>query len=276
VSGRFSSEWLALRESADAAARAPSIAQRLDSLIRGEPVTRCVDLGSGTGSNTRYLAAQLSGAQDWMLVDSDEAHLAQVRSRAADWRAKLPGVRNVETRQIDLALNLDALPLDRSVVVTASALLDLVSADWLTRLLVRCHSYRAIVLFALTYDGRMELFPIEPDDEWIRDLVNRHQRTDKGFGPALGPAAVALAQTCLGDLQYVVELAPSDWNLGPSDVKMQESLLMGWAQAATEMRPSDRGRCARWLSIRLEHLSRGAARIRVGHQDLVAWRPHVS
>jgi hypothetical protein len=127
----------------------------------------------------------------------------------------------------------------------------------------------------LSYDGRMELFPIEPDDEWIRDLVNRHQRTDKGFGPALGPAAVALAQTCLEDLQYVVEVAPSEWVLGPSDMRMQDSLLRGWAQAATQMRPSDEGRCARWLSTRLEYLSRGASRMRVGHQDLVGWRPSV-
>jgi hypothetical protein len=264
---------LALREPADSAARAPSIAQRLDSLIRGAPITRFVDLGSGTGSNTRYLAARTSGAQDWMLVDSDEAHLAQVHSRAAHWRAGLPSLRNVETRQIDLAPNVDALPLDKGVVVTASALLDLVSSEWLKRLLVRCHSYHATVLFALSYDGRMEFSPIEPDDEWIRDLMNRHQRSDKGFGPALGAAAVALAQTCLEDLQYVVELAPSDWVLGSSDVRIQESLLRGWAQAATEMRPSDQGRCARWLSARLGHLSRGASRMRVGHQDLIGWRP---
>ena len=33
------------------------------------------------------------------------------------------------------------------------------------------------------------------DDTFVVDLVNAHQRTDKGFGPALGPAATACAGT---------------------------------------------------------------------------------
>ena len=262
----FSSEWLALREPADTAARSPAVVARLAGLLSGQSVSRFVDLGCGTGSNTRYLGSRVPGAQEWMLVDSDEGHLAQARTRMG----------HIKTKKIDLASGLDALPLEEGVVVTVSALLDLVSADWLRRLLARCRESHSIVLFALSYDGRIELSPNEPDDEWIRDLVNRHQRTDKGFGTALGPDATDFARSCLESFSYRVEVAQSDWVLGAADTAIQEELLKGWAAAAGDMAAAEMGasaadQCSLWLRTRLHHLSRGVSRVRVGHQDLIAW-----
>ena len=57
--------------------------------------------------------------------------------------------------------------------------------------------------------------PDEPEDAEVRDLVNRHQRTDKGFGPALGPDALAAGrERVLVGLGYRVERERSDWALG--------------------------------------------------------------
>ncbi len=267
----FSSEWLALREPADTAARSTAVVERLASLLRAQPLSRFLDLGCGTGSNTRYLASRVPGAQEWTLVDSDEAHLAEARSRTVALRDREPARVRVRTLMLDLASGLDALPLEEGVVVTASALLDLVSANWLQRLLVRCRESNSIVLFALSYDGRIELSPHEPDDEWIRDRVNRHQRTDKGFGPALGPDAADFARSCLEELKYRVEVASSDWVLGAGETRLQGELMEGWAAAAAGMAPAERDRCERWLPRRLDHLRAGESRIRVGHQDLIAW-----
>ena len=105
---------------------------------------------------------------------------------------------------LNLASDLDELRLPVSGLVTASALLDLVSESWLRRIAVRCRDVGATVLFALTYDGRMRFEPAHAGDENIRTLVNHHQRTDKGFGPALGPAAIATAQTIFTELGYRV------------------------------------------------------------------------
>ena len=58
------------------------------------------------------------------------------------------------------------------------------------------------MLFALNYDGRIKCAPGDPDDAAIVALVNRHQRTDKGFGPALGPDAPGLAERCFATLGY--------------------------------------------------------------------------
>jgi hypothetical protein len=48
---------------------------------------------------------------------------------------------------------------------------------------------RLPVYAALTYQGRAALDPAEPFDLEMIAAVNRHQRRNKGFGPALGPEA---------------------------------------------------------------------------------------
>src|SRR5512145_1693945 len=115
-----------------------------------------------------------------------------IRCCSASWRAAPAGVQ-VRKLLLDLAQDLEALPLDGRDLVTAAALLDLVSASWLARLATRCAAVRADVLFALTYDGRIEWSPAIDGDARMCELVNLHQRTDKGFGPALGPAATTEA-----------------------------------------------------------------------------------
>src|SRR5690606_21132607 len=117
-------------------------------------------------------------------------------------------------------VGLDALELPPRGLVTASALLDLVSAAWLDALAARCADAETLVLFALTYDGRMQLEPREPDDAQVRELVNRHQRTDKGFGPALGPSAFAAALDAFAHHGYALRFEPSDWRLGPDDAAL--------------------------------------------------------
>ena len=68
---RVSREWLALREPADAAARAPEL---VEHLARHLPATgrRVIhDLGCGTGAMGRWLAPLLPGPQHWVVHDRD-------------------------------------------------------------------------------------------------------------------------------------------------------------------------------------------------------------
>jgi SAM-dependent methyltransferase len=254
----FTAEWLALREAADGRARDAALADSLRAHLA--PDAAVLDLGAGTGANARHLAPRLGGTHPWTLVDHDDALLAALPA------AMPPGLAWQAVRS-DLA-NLGRLPLPVRGLVTASALLDLVSQDWLDALAACCAEAAAAALFVLTYDGRIAFDPALPDDARIRDLVNRHQRTDKGFGPALGPAAPAAAHAAFAACGYRCRLAPSDWVLGPTDAALQAALLEGWADAAIDISPRDAGRIADW------HESRQAlvmqTRLTVGHADLLA------
>lgn len=251
----FSADWLALRAGFDAAARSTELEARLAAWARGRtaatgrPLT-VVDLGGGTGNNRRHLAPRLPVPQSWTIVDSDAGLLAA----AADPSA------GVAARELDLVRELEAAVPDRSDLVTASALLDLVSQDWLERLLARVEAAGAALLVVLTYDGRIAWEPADDLDAMIRDLVNRHQRGDKGFGPALGPeAGPALRRLAGGRLAQ----ARSDWSIGPEHAAMRRALVDGWAEAAAEAEPAAAGAVETWRRRTRDR----PARIVVGHLD---------
>lgn len=262
----FSAAWLALREPADQRARAPG-ATALDSVVRhwgtaGPGIA--LDLGSGTGSNRRWLAPRLPAATRWTLVDHDPALLELARAAAATESV-------TRVRALDLARQLDQLEIPRHGLVTAAALLDLVSADWLDALAARCHAAAAAVVFALTYDGRCTLKPMDRQDRFIVSLVNQHQRRDKGFGPALGPLAAAAAARAFAARGYRLCRVQTDWRIDASEPALQDALLAGWAMAATEQAPAAAARIAEWLARRRGHLVRGRSWIGVGHEDLYGW-----
>jgi len=254
----FTAGWLALREPADAAARSAALAAGFAG-----SAGRIVDLASGTGANIRYLAPRLPDARRWLAVDRDRQLLA-----AASW----PADTDVATLPLDLSRALDDLPLENGDLVTASALLDLVSESWLRRLAARCAESNAGVLFALTYDGRIEWSPAEPGDGRVRELVNRHQLRDKGFGPALGPAAAAATVDAFGALGYGMHAEPSDWDLGLESPALQEALMDGWIAAAAEIAPGEADALRRWRERRRSHVAAGRSRLRVGHRDVAGRR----
>jgi hypothetical protein len=264
--GGFSADWLRLREPCDIRSRSEQLVLELRSQLPSRPLP-AVDLGTGLGSNIRYLAPRLEGEQRWLAVDNDAALIQRqpVMLKGANFNC------SVSPHEIDLAVDLQSLPLSGRQLVTASALLDLVSASWLQSLASHCAQARVAVLFALNYDGRAECWPNEPDDEWLTDLVNTHQRGDKGFGSALGPDAIQHACNVFAALGYESRTAASDWVIEPDEQALQRALIDGWIGAAREIAPSEAARIEQWGRRRHEHLLAGRSRLLVGHQDFVAW-----
>jgi hypothetical protein len=236
---------------------------------------------------------ELPRPQRWLLVDHDPALLGHARPATMSWA----DARGYDARAVGESLRLrgkrleclvdtcrrDLSSLDDAsgtslfagrTLVTASALLDLVSEPWLHALAARCRESRAAALFALSYDGRISCAPEEPEDELVRDLVNRHQRTDKGFGAALGPDAARVAEQCFARLGYRVQRDPSDWVLtSQSNSELQRQLIAGWADAVTVMAPERSALIRAWRDARLAHVAGGRSRLVVGHEDLAALPP---
>lgn len=262
------SHWLGLREAADVAARSEAVTRTIaDALRAGEPIC-ALDLATGTGSNIRYLVARLPGRQRWLAVDRSADLLTELRGRTSSLECE------IETRHMDLGTLDDREIFAGRHLVTASALLDLVSAAWLRTLAGHCRAAGAAALFTISYNGRSSCVPAEPEDDLVRRLMNRHQKTDKGLGgPALGPDAISLAAQQFAEIGYHVRLEPSDWTLWPEMADLQRMLIDGWAQAATEMAPAHLSTIARWRGRRLAHVDAGRSRLVVGHDDLAAWLP---
>ena len=283
---QFDCEWLSLREPLDTASRARGITQTLKGVMPDRPI-QIIDLATGTGANLRYLSQNLGGRQEWCLIDRDRTLLDAIPANLSEWVAGFAGeVRqsgtefivtghdfecHARTEHKDLATDLATVDFFAGALISGSALLDLVSESWLRELARRCHAARAPVLFALTYDGHMQFDPYEAGDERVRDLVNLHQIADKGFGKALGPNAGQSAIRIFEQLGYRVESARSDWQMRPSDQRVQTALLDMWLTAALEIAPDEASSLHGWAQRRREHVACGRSGLSVGHIDLLGW-----
>jgi len=278
VSG-FDPAWLALREPCDHAARSAELADRFAAAIGTEP--RLIDLGCGTGSNLRYLAPQIRGPQRWLCIDHDPVLLNTARRALLDWgdhqrwRSRGDGddvtlVRPGGEIAVGFVLGdlaRDALPeRDGAAGLSASALLDLTSTAWLDRLATWCRGMP--VLIALSFDGRLGFEPAAPEDRTIRERFVAHQRTDKGFGPALGPDAASYLADRLAACGHEVALELADWRLGLEDRPLLGATLEGIVRAAREM--ANDSSLERWATWRRQQLAADHLRLTIGHLDLLA------
>jgi hypothetical protein len=260
---RVSQGWLALREPADAAARARDLVEHLPAADRWV----IHDLGCGTGAMGRWLAPLLPGAQHWVLHDRDgdllEVALADVPGPAPDGAAV-----TVEARQSDIA-RLDPGDLAGATLVTASALLDLLTGDELTGLVAVCAGAGCPVLLTLSVVGRVDLTPADPLDSFVAAAFDAHQRRTTTDGRLLGPDAVAHAVEGFGRLGAEVLVRPSPWRLGASQADLAAEWFSGWVGAACEQQVELAAQTGAYAHRRLVQAAAGQLAVSVRHSDLL-------
>ncbi|MFW6346561.1 MAG: class I SAM-dependent methyltransferase [Halomonas sp.] len=280
---RFSADWLSLREALDSRSRSHSLtghaADWLAARREGQGGPHGIlDLGSGSGSNLRFLAPRLPGPQRWRLVDHDPALLALARRQGATLKDPAGARLAIETCCRDLAPVDDGLLAGADLVV-ASALFDLVSRPWAEALVAATAARRQALLFTLSVDGDWAFLDAsgqrisDEEDIGVRALFQAHQRRDKGLGPALGGSAPAVLAAAMAAAGYRVESAATPWFLAAGEagrLPLAESLVQGWFEAALEQAPEEQARLERWRSRRLSGLAAGQLGLTVGHRDLLA------
>lgn len=307
----FSAGWLQQREPFDALARSAAAPQlQLPARLAGRrppdgAAVKVIDLACGTGSNLRWLAPVIGGHQQWLVVDHDAALLQHWPQALTGWlgahhpeRITLgPGPApdavgdfrgptlqltgdgfqaGVIRQRLDLARCMAHLPWHAATLVTASALLDLVSADWLQQLVAAATDARVALLMALSVDGRHAWAPSDPDDDAVGALFAAHQQRDKGFGgAALGAAAAPALATALRAAGYRVHTARSDWRLDGREseeaLAMHRSMVDDLSSAALEQAPAAAAQVRAWQRRRQALAARSV--LQVGHLDVIALPP---
>ena len=246
IAVRVSPAWLELREPADAAARSAELAARLARHLPADRPLVIHDLGGGSGAMGRWLAPRLPGPQHWVVHDRDE-DLLEIAV------AVPPESATVEARRSDIT-RLAPADLAGAHLITASALLDLLTADELDRMLAACAGRP--LLLALSVVGRVALMPADPLDAPIEAAFNDHQRRDG----KLGPDAVSA-------LRGELIARPSPWRLDGEDAELIAEWLRGWVAAACEQEPALDARA--YLGRRLAQAAAGELAVTVDHADVL-------
>ena len=263
-----SPEWLALREPADGAARQPIWSRRYGHHLPASRPVEVHDLGCGTGSMARWLGPQLPGPQHWVLYDRD-ADLLGCAVVEGPPLADDGSQVTIETRQRDIT-RLDQRDLSGASLITASALLDMLTAAEVERIARSCVEAGCPALLTISVIGRVALTPSDPLDDAISSAFNAHQRRGEGDGRLLGPDAVGAAADLFARLGAEVVIAPSPWRLGGSDAALTTEWFKGWVGAACEQQPELAAATRGYVERRLADAGSGRLRVTVDHRDLLA------
>ena len=284
----FSERWLKLREPADHAARSGVLTEQLISWAAesGKKALRILELGSGTGSNIRYLMPHLGHNQQWTVLDNDANLIAHLPLALKPWADINNALLKLESNQLfiehqnfsaeitcrvsDIAANIQNLCEGKTDLITASALLDLTSAQWLDNLANIVNTHRCASLFALNYDGSIQWQPLLDSDSTVTKLLNAHQLSEKGFGKALGPSAGQHYADALAALNHRVICKRSGWLIEPQSNDLQAAIIDGWKEAAIEQSVSDEPLINDWHTTRAQAIRQKQSTLRVGHVDVLS------
>jgi hypothetical protein len=262
---RVSPRWLDLREAADAAARAGGLVEHLRRRLPAGPLV-IHDLACGTGAVGRWLAPHLDGPQRWVLHDRDPDLLGIA---AADGPRDADGASvTVETRLSDIT-RLDVDDLSGAALITASALLDLLTEDELAGLIDVCTAAGCPVLVTLSVVGRVDLAPADPLDDRVAAAFDAHQRRMTAAGRLLGPDAVPAAAAGFRRRGARVLIRKSPWRLGAAEAGLAAEWLSGWVGAACEEEPALAAEAESYLSRRRARARSGQLTATVDHADFL-------
>lgn len=274
----FSADWLALREPADHRSRNAKLGRAVARHFDGwRPVT-VIDLGSGTGSNLRATAPLLGPEQHWTLVDYDQALLDAANDRLRAWAdgaaaesdrlVLFKGAKRIVVtfRRADLAKDLEAVLDPGANLVTASALFDLASAEFIATFAAALAKRKSAFYTVLTYDGDQRWTPEHEADAALVEAFHAHQTRDKGFGASAGPSAPDLLSEAFAAAGYTVQEGDSAWRLGAGEEALIADLARGFADAVRETGAVDTATLAGWSAV----ARTGAI---VGHADTLALPP---
>jgi hypothetical protein len=268
---RVTPAWLRLREAADAAARASDLVDQVRARLAGPERLVIHDLGSGTGSMGRWLAPRLPGPQHWIMYDRDTDLLRHALVEPIGPAADGAPV-TVETRERDIT-GLGADDLDGAALITASALLDMLTAEEVGRTVAACHAAGCPTLLTISVVGRVELAPPDPLDAAIGAAFNAHQRRTAGGRNLLGPDAVAATAAAFRRRGARVAVRSSPWRIGPDQAELAAEWFRGWIDAACEQEPVLTGPSEGYARRRLADAAAGRLGIVVHHEDLLATMP---
>jgi hypothetical protein len=277
----FSPEWLELREPVDHRSRDFALAAKLRDYFAERADATIFDLGVGLGSNLRGTYGSLPLRQRWVLVDNDPVLLNAARDAIAAWadsaERTADGLKvkrgdhalTVEFKQHDLAADPAPWFSVKADLVTAAALFDLVSEEWIGRFTRALSRSRLPFYTVLTHNAETRWLPSHPADAAMKAAFESHFGGDKGFGPSVGGRASAMIGDALEATGYAVEHGPSPWLLGAGDRQLVAATAEGWAQAVRETGRVPEATIEAWRTAR----SDGATTCIVGHEDLLALPP---
>lgn len=251
-------DWLEARAPYDDAARQQSMpllesaAQTLlESTDPGDTVT-VVDLGAGTGKSAawfrRHLGPLLPDRQlAWHLVDGHAPSLELAGEAVPDAGHLLSVMSDLPAALGEHLAETSGRPAPGSLLLTCSAVLDVLTQVDVDAVLDTLNRYRGLGLFLLSITEHWHLDPADPRDEQLARAFADHQR----WGGKLGAHGGQTMAESARQRGIAVGTSESPWQLrAPQDVEFIQRFLAERVDAMLEAEPDLQREAVDWLELR--------------------------
>ncbi len=268
---KFSSEWLTFREQEDLLARNSTILECVTEHLKGTKRLNILDIGCGTGATMRALLPEIKQPQHWTLLDADQELLA--RARCLNQPLVSDPNYTLETVFADLTSGFGFLNREYSLV-TATALLDLVSEAWIKKFVMALKHNNLSFYCSITPNNRIEIDPKDNLDKKVICTFNSHRYSDKGFGMSLGGHATDFTIEQLQRSGFNVSSASETWGNRHPNKSFRKifnaKLVEGISQAANNTKMIDASELKQWTDSRLSAIQNEECEIWFEIMDFIA------
>lgn len=279
-------EWLETRYPFDARARSHTLETLALDSFQNKSAVNIVDVGAGTGANTRYYQKLLPNLQKWTLIESNSAFSNQWKGSFMEWcNQNRLSYRDENVDEIVLhntmqsltvcwrsgsALDLAKLTIpDKVDLVVANALFDLFSVHQFENFASTLAEYKIPLLTTLNYQS-MLFIPADPLDRKYIQLYESHMQRPRPEGNAMGSNCSQHAGRIMNELGASVYREKSTWDIRNQDRQMLTYLLNFMQTSIVELltSPKDVQQLDEWINSKQKEMEADKLRLVIEHSDM--------
>ena len=278
-----------MRVEYDEASRSSVLVDHLNKLSKKHEID-LIDFCCGTGSFLMWALNKNISFQNCILVDYDIKLLKSIKSNL---RTHLKSKYTVQSNTNNLNLlikknskTISSVSIEKYDcdeyshnnkalhVISYSAALDLMSKSSIDIALKKIKKNN-IFYFSLCFNGLVKWTPTNTFDKYILAFFNNHQRSDKGFGNALGHKSIEYLRKKAGKLNLNITVADSPWiikNKSEKDTVFMKRYLLDIRKSLFHMEGIDKNILRKWYEDKKYDLENKKIKLYVGHNDILLFK----
>ena len=259
---KFENSWLFQREKIDNISKSISIINKINIVLKNYDKIRIIDLGTGTGSNFRYLSKKIKFKnQSWTLMDLSKSSLNEAKKTSVTNNK----IQKIILKHNDIIKNFEQHNFDNYEIVTGSAFLDIMPADWFKKFYTKNRNTK-LVYFSINYDGYFKFYPKHKLDKDVLQLFNNDQKSKKNNKTrAVGPDCSNIINSWFVKT-HKCYLFKSNW----TDVKNKNFQLMFLDFCENIIKKNRKTNFSEWLDFRKKNIIKNKSKLSVSNKDFLA------
>ena len=257
---KFNNTWLFKREKIDNLSKNKLIIQNINKSLKNHNEINIIDLGTGTGSNFRYLSKKIKyNNQYWTLMDISKSSLKEARANTQINKK----IKNISIKNHDVIQNISTTNFSNYDVVTGSAFLDIMPKKWFKSFYLKNINTK-IVYFSINYDGYFNFFPKHHLDNSVMNLFNSDQKSKKVNNlKAVGPDCSLIIDSFFSKTHKTYSLK-SNWTQITD--KMFQLMFLDFCKKVI----NKNNKYSEWLQFRKEKIIDNKSKLTVQNKDFLA------